>query len=216
MLQVRLYGCGTTGAQVARLLPFVMPENSRLALCDPDIVNLQNVGRQGYTIEDQGKNKAYALKLILDKCIRHGPNLLYSADRSADFPLVGPDVTRLIVVSCIDNIPGRLEIARVAFNAVNTRGIQTDLLDLRLLHDTFRLVIAKEFNGGSALKYMESLPSEEEAAPQGCDVTPVHTAAIGAGLLVTYIKKLLTTDLQPTVPNEVFFSSSAPGLPIIL
>lgn len=184
--EIVLVGCGGTGSALAPIIGrtlYHMKANridppKRIAIVDPDIVELKNVGRQGFTVADVGQYKAeiWACRISVAYGLQiEFFNEFFNAEKH------GRNRYRdLILLGAVDNYQARREIAKVNHQPIwidsgnhkssgqvvigNTNG--EDLLDeARNRKDKNK----RRFIPNAALVFPELLePAEEDEAELSC------------------------------------------------
>ena len=190
--RVAIIGVGTIGSHLALTLARMQVP---ITLYDNDTIEAHNLATQSYTRHDIGKKKVYAVKAQCDaigtemEMVEAVPELFTAT--SAD-----------IIVSCVDSIEARREIARAI--------IETDIVldNWRPIHDgriggeqveVYRYANAKE--------WLDDLPEQADTDPCGARFT-AYTANIAAGLLANNIKReLIGQSVQKRILYDAVSSS---------
>jgi len=147
-VQIVVAGCGGIGSytveHIARLM-YVIQSNQKtvqLSLCDPDVVEEKNIGRQKFCRAEVGENKAIALARRVGNA--WGLDVTaYPEEYSERF--LNPDAKLIVIVGCVDNARARQTLSatlqhnpeRVGPNALPTFW----WLDCGNLKDTGRVML---------------------------------------------------------------------------
>jgi PRTRC genetic system ThiF family protein len=113
--QIVLAGCGGIGVwmamHISRLMRVLYESNKgvNFTLCDPDLVEEKNLGRQWFCDADVGQPKALAVARRLGGAF--GLNTMAVCEPFDERFLVGADLT--VVVGCVDNAAARSSLAQV-------------------------------------------------------------------------------------------------------
>lgn len=111
--QIVLAGCGGIGVwvgmHVARLMRVIYESNKgvNFTLCDPDLVEEKNLGRQWFCDAEVGRPKAEAVARRLGRAF--GLNTMAVCEPFDERFLVGADLT--VVIGCVDNAAARRSLS---------------------------------------------------------------------------------------------------------
>jgi molybdopterin/thiamine biosynthesis adenylyltransferase len=197
--RVALIGVGTIGSHTALTLarmsvPFTM--------YDHDTIEEHNIATQAYTRRDIGR---YKVDAVLKQCEDIGaeegnvvavPSKYEARELDAEQDgesVVLPD----IIVSCVDSIDARREIAQ----AIIASGITTVIMDARVGAEQVEV-----YRYYDAEDWLAELPAQADTDPCGARFT-AYTANICAGLLANNIKRELLG--QPVVKRILYDAVSS-------
>ena len=194
--RVAIIGVGTIGSHLALTLarmqvPFTM--------YDPDTIEAHNLATQAYTRRDIGRYKVDAIKrqcedigaeagsveVLRNKFIADSDDLrAYIAE------------TFSVIISCVDSIEARREIARYL------RDISVPIIDGRVGAEQ-----VEAYRYANASAWLAGLPDQADTDPCGARFT-AYTANICAGLLANNIKReLLGQAVQGRILYDAVSSS---------
>ncbi len=171
-------GVGAVGSLVARQLAHL--GCGSIGLCDPDIVNVENLSCQGYRECDLGRPKVEATAeqlAAIDGSLRlelHVERFRRSVGRRYD-----------VIFCCVDRIATRASIWQAVKESC------TGFFDARVKGgDTIRILVARD--GPSRLCYGQSLFAQRQAQAGPCTARmTIYGAFVAAGLLVHQYAQML-------------------------
>jgi len=181
-LDIGIAGLGATGRQVAILLNAIGTD--RVVGADPDRIEAKNIGTQGWSPSDVGKDK-------FEVIYRDFPKI---CGMSATFQrLLNPWRTGLtrerwakkVVFCCVDTMRARQEIW---VDILKTRHLQGLWIDSRVASGAIRIVTIQMNRREDVGYYLESFYSDEQAFQGACtDRLTMYGAYIAAGLMVSQL-----------------------------
>ena len=179
--RVAIIGVGTIGSHLALTLarmsvPFTM--------YDPDTIEAHNLATQAYTRRDIG---AYKVDAIARQCEAIGAE----AGAVEAIPELFRATTADIIVSCVDSIEARQEIARAIMATDHTLGESRPVIDGRVGAEQVEV-----YRYASASDWLADLPAQADTDPCGARFT-AYTANLCAGLMGNAIKRELLGQPHP-------------------
>ena len=187
--RVALIGVGTIGSHLALTLarmqiPFTM--------YDPDTIEEHNLATQAYTRRDIGR---YKVDAIAKQCEDIGAeNILAVAE---EFRATPAD----IIVSCVDSIEARREIARAIMATDHTLDEHRPIIDGRVGAEQVEV-----YRYNNAQDWLGALPAQADTDPCGARFT-AYTANVCAGLMANNIKRELLG--QPVMKRILYDAVSS-------
>jgi molybdopterin/thiamine biosynthesis adenylyltransferase len=186
--RIALIGVGTIGSHLALTLarmqvPFTM--------YDPDTIEEHNLATQSYTRENIGQ---YKVDAVMRQCEAIGAELDNVIAVRGEYHLAenGEPYSYNAIVSCVDSIEARREIARLQGDS------PIPVIDGRIgaeQVEVYRYPNAEEWRAG--------LPEQADTDPCGARFT-AYTANICAGLMANNIKREL---LGQSVPARILYDA---------
>ena len=175
--RVALIGVGTIGSHLALTLarmqiPFTM--------YDPDTIEEHNLATQAYTRRDIGR---YKVEAIAKQCEDIGAEVGMCEAVPAEYGREAENFN--LVVSCVDSIEARREIARELVEADYTLGASRSVIDGRVGAEQVEV-----YRYPSAEEWLAGLPDQADTDPCGARFT-AYTANVCAGLMANNIKREL-------------------------
>ncbi len=188
--RVALIGVGTIGSHLALTLarmqiPFTM--------YDEDTIEEHNLATQAYTRLDLG---SYKVDAIAKQCHDIGAEgieairSMFAADTLLETVL---DDTYTLIVSCVDSIDARRDIARLVPDTL-------PIIDGRVGAEQVEV-----YRYDKASEWLAGLPAQADTDPCGARFT-AYTANICAGLMANNIKREL---LGQTVPARILYDAAS-------
>lgn len=200
---VAIIGVGAVGSQIARIL--VAMGVQRFVICDPDKVEAENLGAQGFTPRDIGDDKT---SIIADRIWAHNSSSR-CVHRSCPIQVApqDPDLLRALricpaVFSCVDSMEARRYIYS-QLGDTSPSGLfplARHFYDARLAAEegTIYALESKEFP-----LYERTLFDDSEALQIPCtERMTLYTALIAASLMVHAYTRHLRAD--PVPPVQLF------------
>lgn len=186
--RVAVIGVGTIGSQLALTLARMQV---RMAIYDPDTLESHNIATQAYPAEAVGVEKVLALAPELYRIGAPIPSVSVY-DRKYDARGVKTD----IIVSCVDSLDARREIANLLIAKKNTQPI----IDGRVGKEQVEVYYFK-----TAADWLAQLPAKGDEDPCGARFT-AYSANICAGLMAANIKRLLLGQ-EAGIPPWIIFDA---------
>lgn len=188
--RVALIGVGTIGSHLALTLarmqiPFTM--------YDPDTIEAHNLATQAYTRRDIGR---YKVEAIARQCEDIGAEAGTVEAIAETFHRTEAD----ILVSCVDSIEARREIANLILGADRQAGANLPIIDGRVGAEQVEV-----YRYASASAWLVGLPDQADTDPCGARFT-AYTANICAGLMANAIKREL---LGQSVPARILYDAKS-------
>ena len=192
--RVALIGVGTIGSHLALTLarmqvPFTM--------YDPDTIEEHNIATQAYTRRDIGAYKVEAIRRACEAIGAEAGSVdairsEYSSEtvRFSD----GSATTFSIIVSCVDSIDARREIARMLGS------VMIPIIDGRVGAEQVEV-----YRYPNASEWLTGLPENADTDPCGARFT-AYTANICSGLMANAIKREL---LGQSVPARILYDGAS-------
>lgn len=175
--RVAVIGVGTIGSHLAHILARMQVP---MHLYDHDTVEEHNLATQSYGSEDIGKHKVGAvieqLTAIEKEHTHVGHPEMFNTGRRAD-----------IIVSAVDSLTARKEIAQMLIDEGNT----TPIVDGRVGREQVEV-----YTFATAKEWLAQLPDEGDTDPCGARFT-AYTAYVAAGLMANNVKRLLMGQKAP-------------------
>ena len=195
--RVALIGVGTIGSHLALTLarmhvPFTM--------YDPDTIEAHNIATQAYTRRDIGRYKVEAIARQCEDIGAETASVIAVPDRYTNAPTIAEDIGAIsvpsIIVSCVDSIEARREIARAL------RDSTIPIHDGRIGAEQVEV-----YRYASAEEWLAGLPEQADTDPCGARFT-AYTANICAGLMANNIKReLLGQSVQARILYDAVSST---------
>jgi molybdopterin/thiamine biosynthesis adenylyltransferase len=188
--RVAIIGIGTIGSHLANILARMQVP---IALYDPDTIEAHNLATQAYTRRDIGRYKVDAVKAQCEAIGHDSVEVLrnkFTADSEAQREHIAG--TFACIVSCVDSIDARREIAREIGDSV------VPIIDGRIGAEQVEV-----YRYPNAQAWLDALPEQADTDPCGARFT-AYTAYICAGLLANNIKREL---LGQTVQARILYDS---------
>ncbi len=186
--RVAVIGVGTIGSHLALTLARMQVP---LALYDHDTIEEHNLATQSYTQRDIGLAKVEAVKR---QCLAIGAGDEQVRAHEELFTATDAD----IIVSCVDSIDARREIAMALIQAGDTRAVHDGRVGAEQV-EVYRYASAEE--------WLASLPAQADTDPCGARFT-AYTANVCAGLLANNVKReLLGQDIRPRILYDAVSST---------
>lgn len=184
--RVALIGVGTIGSHLALTLarmqvPFTM--------YDPDTIEEHNLSTQAYTRRDIG---AWKVEAVRRQCEAIGAEAINAVAVAQKYAPTSDD----IIVSCVDSIEARAEIARALIESE----ITAPVIDGRVGAEQVEV-----YRYASASEWLAGLPEQADTDPCGARFT-AYTANICAGLMANAIKREL---LGQSVPARILYDATS-------
>ena len=191
--RVALIGVGTIGSHLALTLarmqiPFTM--------YDPDTIEEHNLATQAYTRRDIGR---YKVEAIAKQCEDIGAEAGMCEAVPAEYGLEAENFN--LVVSCVDSIEARREIARELVEADYTLGASRSVIDGRVGAEQVEV-----YRYYDAQDWLGALPAQADTDPCGARFT-AYTANVCAGLMANNIKRELLG--QPVMKRILYDAVSS-------
>lgn len=193
--RVALIGVGTIGSHLALTLarmqvPFTM--------YDPDTIEEHNLATQAYTRRDLGRYKVEAIQAACeaigaaDGSIEAVPESFIQDSQSNIYA---------VVVSCVDSIEARREIALQLEDYDNVMQVGNPaIIDGRVGAEQVEV-----YRYANAAAWLTSLPEQADTDPCGARFT-AYTANICAGLMANAVKREL---LGQAVPARILYDAAS-------
>lgn len=186
--RVAVVGVGTIGSHLALTLarmsvPFTM--------YDHDTIEAHNLATQAYTRRDIG---VYKVEAIRRQCEAIGAEDSAVEAVHERFRATTAD----IIVSCVDSIEARREIAQAIIETDHTLGESRPIIDGRVGAEQVEVYYYP--NAGA---WLAELPTQADTDPCGARFT-AYTANICAGLMANNIKRVL---LAQAVPKRILYDA---------
>lgn len=169
--KIAVIGVGTIGSNLAQLLTRMQVP---LVLYDHDTVEEHNLATQTYGAADIGKLKVEAVKEQID-AIQPDNKLIVVGEKYS------PEINVDLVVSAVDSITARKEIAQMLIE----KGDTVPIVDGRVGAEQLEV-----YYFPTAAEWLAQLPEEADTDPCGARFT-AYTAVMAAGFMANYIKKFL-------------------------
>lgn len=187
--RVALIGVGTIGSHLALTLarmqiPFTM--------YDHDTIEEHNLATQAYTRKDIGR---YKVDAIASQCAEIGVEVGNAATAAMKYDTdiqERPD----IIVSCVDSIEARKEIAQAIIISAHA----VPIIDGRVGAEQVEVYCYPD-----ALSWLNGLPEQADTDPCGARFT-AYTANICAGLMANNIKRML---LGQNVQGRILYDAAS-------
>ncbi|MBO8183806.1 MAG: ThiF family adenylyltransferase, partial [Archaeoglobus sp.] len=204
-IKVVIVGCGGLGAPIARLISRLGVGN--LTLIDNDIVEIENLNREGFKADDIGRNKAEVLKEKIEKIYPfHSPNIEAIPENVLSLQLDEIVESMDLVITSTDTMNSRLFVNDVCVET------NTKMIDTGFTTDGLRGHVRYIIPGKTAClrcTYFE-LPSPEKTnlkdkvnlkKKTGYAISPAPTLSFLASLAAMMAFNILFTISRP--PNYV-------------
>jgi len=181
--RVTIVGVGAIGRQVAVNLAHIGVEHFQLI--DPDIVEIENLGPQGFKLSDLGLSKVGAVSQTIE-------DLNPEAEVSLIPQYYSPGYVRrfkpFAVFSCVDKMDAR----RSVFEGTTPIPSVKFWADGRMLSETMRILTVLPEKPRSLDYYSSTLFPEREIVPGSCTArSTYYCASIAGSLLVSQYTKYL-------------------------
>ncbi len=186
--RVALIGVGTIGSHLALTLARM---GVKFTMYDPDTIEAHNIATQAYTQRDIGR---YKVDAIARQCEAIGAEEHSAIAVPALYGLEGDIGHFSVIVSCVDSIDARREIARALGDSI------TPIIDGRVGAEQVEV-----YRYPSAGEWLRGLPEQADTDPCGARFT-AYTANICAGLMANNIKREL---LGQSVPARILYDSAS-------
>jgi molybdopterin/thiamine biosynthesis adenylyltransferase len=205
---VYIIGAGAIGSFTAKAL--VRSGCQRLVIQDHDVVGIENVGVQDYTISDIGLRKVDALSTSLldlnptaiiktenrEWKVRKDPQSLVV---DCDFYINGVDT----LILALDNMKIRKQIVKYYFKHAGKKDLQKlNLIDARMGSEVFQMYVFKP--GWTLSDYLKTWYKDDESDREPCNArSTAYCAAMAGAYICNQVKKLAE---DQTVEKELTFS----------
>jgi molybdopterin/thiamine biosynthesis adenylyltransferase len=157
---------------------------------DPDTIEEHNIATQAYTRRDIGR---YKVDAIAKQCEDIGAEEINCVAVAQRYAPTSDD----IIVSCVDSIDARREIAQELIRS----GATAPIIDGRVGAEQVEV-----YRYNNAQEWLNALPAQADTDPCGARFT-AYTANICAGLLANNIKRELLG--QPVVARILYDAVSS-------
>ena len=219
---VTISGCGAIGRQVAMQLASMGVRD--FTLIDPDTIDETNLGTQGWSPRDLGKEKTAVLseELLAKNMHIHTINTVSLAPKVV---CSSGDVERLDNAHefvCVDSMDVRREIFEAARGNKHLQSRARTLYDTRMGLNACRVLCCKDIEDDqAAADYEATLFSSAEAEQAPCTMkSTIYCANIAAGLAVSRFIEMLRasegridtcfieSDVQMNIPGNLMFTGT--------
>lgn len=174
MTPITIIGVGAIGRQVALQLAAAGAEN--VTLFDHDIVEVPNLGPQGYRQRDVGKAKVVATKAEMEELNPHGDF------RAAEHRFIPNTALADVVFCCVDSIQTRQWVWENYANGIPL------FVDGRMSAEVIRVVTSCDPETRDY--YPSTLFSQGEAFQGACTArSTIFTANVAAGVMIEQFAK---------------------------
>ena len=176
-----IVGVGAVGRQLA--LQFATMGVSTLYLVDPQDVDVENLGAQGFREKDLGKTKIDA---VTEAVVEINSTILVCAHAARFQKEHVPDLDedgKIVVCSCVDDMNARRKIWRAA-------RLSHLFMDSRMGAEVARVITVADSKGEQY--YPKTLFSQSEMYQEPCTAkTTIYCASIQAGMMAAQFTKWL-------------------------
>ena len=176
-----IVGVGAVGRQLALQLATMGVSN--MTLIDPQDVDVENLGAQGFHEVDLGKKKTAAVKEVVRDINKNiSVTLVSDYFRPRHLPEIETGQARAVFV-CVDNMVARSELWQHAMPS-------NLYIDSRMSAEVARVITVSDVE--SEQYYPKTLFSDDEMYQESCTAkTTIYCASIQAGLLASQFTKWL-------------------------
>ena len=192
-LLIGIAGLGSIGRQVATLLATM--GQHRLYGADPDVVEVKNIGTQGWCYDDVGKYKADVLEGSLTT--RHSTfggfpcrfeDIELGKKSRADAGWVQTTTKPNVVFRCVDTMAARQDIWKQVEKNEETMYSKGLYIDARMIPNVIRIITVELSDKAARDYYRSTLYSDDEAFQGACtDRMTMFGAYIAAGVMVSQL-----------------------------
>lgn len=188
MLHVTIIGCGATGSILGVLLAKMGVGG--ISLWDGDTIEEHNLPNQFFRESDLGKNKAMALKEVLES---FGGQDVRAVD--GNFVPSSHVVSGEIVILAVDSMKVRKEIWEKSIK--NKFGAKL-FIDPRVGAESFRIYALRPTDTRAQVAYEETLYTDEGAAQVPCTERSImYTVSLMASVMGKYVRNYVMGETNP-------------------
>lgn len=182
-------GTGAIGRQVAiQLAAIGVP---RMALIDPQTVEVENLAAQGFFESDLGEEKVSAVQDFV-LAVNSEISVVACADdyKKEHLELARDQSARMAIFCCVDSIDVRKQIWKDFVALVGKEDTSAFFVDGRMRAEVARVLAVAGVDGRKY--YPDSLFSASDAEPGSCTAkTTIYCANVAAGMMVAQFTKWL-------------------------
>jgi molybdopterin/thiamine biosynthesis adenylyltransferase len=154
---------------------------------DPDTIEAHNIATQAYTRRDIGR---YKVEAIARQCEDIGAEAINAVAVAQVYAPTSDD----IIVSCVDSIDARRDIARALGDST------VPIIDGRVGAEQVEV-----YRYANASEWLAALPHQADTDPCGARFT-AYTANVCAGLMANAVKREL---LGQSVPARILYDAAS-------